>query len=86
MIERLGLESAVTLQTEFIPDEDVEIYLKAADVCVLPYTEVFQSGVLFLAYRFGLPVVATDVGSLRDDVIEGRTGFISRRQDPADLA
>ena len=39
-----------------------------------------------LRYSFGLPVVASDVGSLRDDVIDGKTGFLSRPQDPEDLA
>ena len=38
---------------------------------MLPYTHIFQSGVLFLGYSFGLPVIASDVGSLREDVIEG---------------
>jgi len=71
---------------EHIPDSEVEMYFKAADVLVLPYTHVFQSGVMFLGYSFGLPVIATDVGSLRDDVIEGRTGFLCRPSDPADLA
>jgi D-inositol-3-phosphate glycosyltransferase len=60
----------------YIPDEDIEIYFKAADVLVLPYTEIFQSGVLFLGYHFGLPVIAADVGSLRTDIVEGTTGFI----------
>jgi D-inositol-3-phosphate glycosyltransferase len=71
---------------EYIPDEDAEIYFKAADVLVLPYTEIFQSGVLVMGYGFGLPVIASDVGSLRDDVIEGTTGFICKPRDPADLA
>jgi glycosyltransferase involved in cell wall biosynthesis len=71
---------------EFIPDDDIEIYCKAADVLVLPYTEIFQSGILFLAYTFGLPVIASDVGSFRKDVVEGKTGFICRPRDSADLA
>jgi glycosyltransferase involved in cell wall biosynthesis len=71
---------------EFIPDEDTELYFKAADVLALPYTEIFQSGVLFLAYTFGLPVVVTDVGSFREDIVEGETGFICRPRDAADLA
>ncbi|MGA9587850.1 MAG: glycosyltransferase, partial [Terracidiphilus sp.] len=50
------------------------------------YKEIFQSGVLFLAYRFGLPVVATDVGSFREDIIEGSTGFLATSGEPADLA
>ena len=71
---------------EYIPDSEIELYFKAADVLVLPYREIFQSGILFLAYRFGLPVVAADVGSLRETIIEGRTGFLCRPLDPGDLA
>jgi D-inositol-3-phosphate glycosyltransferase len=76
----------VIQRTEHIPDSEVEMYFKAADVLVLPYTHVFQSGVMFLGYSFGLPVIATDVGSLRDDIIEGRTGFLCGPSDPVDLA
>jgi len=71
---------------EYIPDEETELYFKAADVLVLPYTEVSQSGVLFLGYNFGLPVVASDVGSLRDDIVEGTTGFLCKPSDADDLA
>jgi len=71
---------------EFIADEETELYLKAADVLVLPYKEIFQSGVLFLAYSFGLPVVAADVGSFREEIIEGQTGFMSQSCEPVDLA
>jgi len=76
----------VIRKIEFIPDQDTELYFKAADVLALPYTQVSQSGVLFLAYSFGLPVVATDVGSLQDDIVEGRNGFLCRPNDPGDLA
>lgn len=76
----------IILKTHFIPDEEMEIYLKAADVLVLPYKEIFQSGVLFLGYSFGLPVVATDVGSFREEIVEGRTGFLCKPADPVDLA
>jgi D-inositol-3-phosphate glycosyltransferase len=79
-------QQTVILRIQFIPDEEMELYLKGADVLVLPYKEIFQSGVLFLAYSFGLPVVATDVGSFREDVIEGRTGFLCKPGDPVELA
>jgi len=71
---------------EFVPDEQTELYFKAADITVLPYTEVFQSGVLFLAYSFGLPVIASDVGSFRDDIIPGRTGFLCPSCEASDLS
>jgi glycosyltransferase involved in cell wall biosynthesis len=71
---------------EFVPDEETELYFKASDALVLPYRYIFQSGVLVLGYNFGLPVLAADVGSLREDVAEGRTGFVFKPEDPADLA
>ena len=44
----------ILLRAEYIPDEETELYFKAADVLVLPYRHIYQSGVLFLGYSFGL--------------------------------
>ncbi len=85
-ITRLGIKERIVRRIEYVPDEQTELYFKAADVLMLPYTRIFQSGVLFLGYAFGLPVIATDVGSLRDDIVEGETGFLCRAEDPDDLA
>lgn len=79
-------DGRVLLRADYIPDDETELYFKAADVLVLPYRHVYQSGVLFLGYSFGLPVLAADVGSLRDEIVEGKTGFVFRPEDPADLA
>lgn len=85
-IARTGIREHVIERIEFIPDERVELYFKAADVLVLPYADIFQSGLPFLAYSFGLPIIATDVGSMREVIIEGKTGFVCRAKDPSDLA
>ena len=84
-ISSSGVSDRITQRIEYVPDEQTELYFKAADVLVLPYTHIFQSGVLFLGYSFGLPVIAADVGSLKDEIVEGRTGFVSRPQDSSDL-
>jgi glycosyltransferase involved in cell wall biosynthesis len=76
----------VLVRADFVPDGETEIYFKGADVLVLPYRHVYQSGVLFLGHSFGLPALAADVGSLKDDIVEGKTGFVFRPEDPADLA
>jgi glycosyltransferase involved in cell wall biosynthesis len=85
-INRCGLSDRIVQRIEYIPDEQTETYFKAADVLVLPYTHIFQSGVLFLGYGFGLPVIAADVGSLREEIVEGETGFVFKRGDSAALA
>ena len=76
----------ILLRTDYIPDEETEVYFKAADVLALPYRHIYQSGVLFLGYSFGLPALVADVGSLKEEVVEGKTGFVFRPEDPNDLA
>jgi glycosyltransferase involved in cell wall biosynthesis len=75
----------ILLRPDFIPDDETEVYFKATDVAVLPYRHIYQSGVLFLAHSFGLPVIAADVGSLKDEIVEGKTGFVFIAEDEVDL-
>jgi glycosyltransferase involved in cell wall biosynthesis len=81
-----GIGRRTIERIEYVPDEETELFFKAADVLVLPYTHVFQSGVLFLGYSFGLPAIAADVGTLKEEVIEGETGFVFKPRDSSDLA
>jgi glycosyltransferase involved in cell wall biosynthesis len=81
-----GLQDFVRAEGRFIRDDEVELFFKAADVCALPYVAIDQSGVLFMAYLYGTPVIVTDVGSLRDDVLPGKTGFVCRPRDAGHLA
>jgi D-inositol-3-phosphate glycosyltransferase len=85
-VSRIDGAGRVISKIEFIPDADVEKYFKAADVLALPYKEIFQSGVMFLAFSFGLPVIAADVGSFKEEIIENRTGFLCNPSDPVDFA
>jgi D-inositol-3-phosphate glycosyltransferase len=84
-INRSPARAKMILKIEYVPDAEMEVYFKAADVLVLPYKHIFQSGVLFLGYSFGLPVIASDVGSLKEEILEGRTGFIFQPNEVADL-
>lgn len=86
IIKENNLEGYIIEKIGFVPDRDVEVYFKAADILILPYRYIFQSGVLFLAYNFGLPVIATDVGSLREYIINDNTGLVCKPEDPDDLA
>ncbi len=83
-----GIGDRVIEKIECVPDETTELYFKAADVLILPYAHTFQSqsGVLYLGYSFGLPSIAADVGDLKEDIIEGKSGFLFKQGDSSDLA
>lgn len=66
----------ITAKNGFIEDSKLQLYFKSADVTVLPYLEASQSGVLFLSYSYGIPVIAPDMGGFSTDVIEGKTGYL----------
>jgi D-inositol-3-phosphate glycosyltransferase len=85
-MKRDRVAERVIVKIEYVPDDETELYFKAADVLVLPYTNVFQSGVLFLAYSFGLPCVAADVGNLKEEIVAGQAGVVFKSQDSSDLA
>ena len=86
MIRETGTDADVTLVDGYLPDDEVEPYFAAADLCVLPYESATQSGVIQIAYSFGLPVIATDVGGLPEVVLDGRTGFVVPPKDVKALA
>lgn len=75
MGERLTWEDA------FLSETRVSELLSAADVVVMPYRHIDQSGVLFAALRHGVPLVAFDVGSFREYLPEG----VGRVVPPGDL-
>ena len=77
-IARLGIENDVVMCDRFVPDDEVRYFFSAAEALVLPYRTATQSGVTQIAYKFDLPMVATDVGGLPEIVLDGRTGIICR--------
>lgn len=77
-IERLELQEDVVLHDRFVADEAVKNYFSAADFLVLPYRTATQSGVTQIAYRFGVPMVVTEVGGLPEIVPDGRAGIVCR--------
>jgi glycosyltransferase involved in cell wall biosynthesis len=62
----------------FVADEVMESLFKTAGMVVLPYRHIDQSGVLFQALRYGVPIVASRVGQFESYV----TSEVGELADP----
>lgn len=67
----------LSLINRWISEEEIGDFFSSADLVVTPYVEASQSGVIATAYAAGIPVVATPVGGLSDQVVSGETGFVA---------
>ena len=76
---RLELQCRVTsgaqLHNKYVSDEEFDRWIVAADTVVLPYREIWSSGVLERAKLYGRPVIATDVGGIGDQAPPGTLFF-----------
>lgn len=74
----------IRLHLGFVPDEDVQLFFRAADFVVLPYREVLTSGAAILALSFGRPLVVPRLGCLTD--LADGCAVSYEAQDPFGLA
>jgi len=86
LVARSPLRANIRVFNDYIPDERVPWFFSAADACVLPYRSATQSGITSIAYHFDLPVIATDVGGLAEDVGGRGTGLVAGPPDPESIA
>ncbi len=70
------LDQRVHLFNHYISDDEVTLYFSASDVCVLSYKSATQSGITSISHHFNLPIIATDVGGLKETITHGETGLI----------
>ena len=54
------------LQANFIPSDQMHLYFSAADVVVLPFTNILTSGSLILAMSYGKPIIAPCQGGIQE--------------------
>lgn len=78
-------QGRVRFVPRFVPDVELPAYFRRADVVVLPYREIDQSGVLYTALAFGKPLVLTNVGGF-PEVAERGAARLVPPEDPAALA
>jgi glycosyltransferase involved in cell wall biosynthesis/2-polyprenyl-3-methyl-5-hydroxy-6-metoxy-1,4-benzoquinol methylase len=83
--QRCEAHPAILPRFAAVPDDDLQVYLNAADVVVLPHRRVLNSGGLMMAWSFARPVIASRTGCVAGQVHD-RLGLTFDPQDDADLA
>lgn len=63
---KAGDRSDIQTVLEFIPSEKVDLYMNAADIVVLPYSDIFTSGSAILAMSFGNPLIVPSLDTLKE--------------------
>lgn len=81
-----GLNTIVQTDFRYIPDEEVAEYYSKADLVVLPYREIYQSGVLLLTMSYGKPVLCSDLQPFREVIRHDKNGFLFESENIEDLS
>lgn len=76
LIDQSKAKDRIHLFNHYISDEEVSVYFSAADVCILPYKSATQSGITSISNHYTLPIIATDVGGLKETIEHLKTGII----------
>lgn len=73
--ETIAKISHVELVNRYIDDNEIPgLFLKPKTILVLPYKDATQSGVTPLAFQFLTPVIASDIGGLKEQLFDGNVG------------
>ena len=64
--EKIKNNDSITLENKYIKDEQIQIYFKAADIIVLPFENIENSGSIILAMGFKKVIIAPNIGVIPD--------------------
>ena len=82
IIDTLPGKERVHLFPDYIRDSEVKKFFSVADAAVLPYRSATQSGISAIACHFGVPMIVTDVGGLKDTIGGRGTGIVAPEASP----
>jgi glycosyltransferase involved in cell wall biosynthesis len=80
---RAAAPPGVRFVERFVSEGEAAALFRRADLAVLPYREIDQSGVLFTALGFGVPLVLTAVGGFPEIADAGAATLVAPGDAPA---
>lgn len=84
--EKSPVRDRILWKDEYLPEDEMGLWLAACDAVVLPYRKVSASAIAARAIGARRPIAASAVGGLRETVQPGVTGELFEPGDAAGLA
>jgi len=86
IIKQSAVQDRINFHFNYIQANEVAEYLISSDVVILPYKNIDHSGIVHLAYSFGKPIIATNVGDFKESIEQGKSGYILNKNNAECLA
>lgn len=86
VVDECALGGRVRIDARHIPDEDAPSYYRSANLVVVPYHTIYESGVTIMAQTLGVPVLASDLPPLVEATDHGRCGLLFDSKDAPALS
>jgi len=85
LVDLASNDKRISLHIKYIPDEEIQIFMNAADIVVLPFAKILTSSTANLAMSFARPLIVPRMGCL-PELIEPDSGWLFEPNDAESLS
>ena len=79
-------DKRIILFDKYISEKDIPVFFGAADYSIYPYRYISNSGVLFLSLTFGIPVIISNKGGVKEIIkLEPESGILINNPTPENI-
>jgi glycosyltransferase involved in cell wall biosynthesis len=86
LIKELNIENVVETNFRYISNDEVVSFYSKANLVILPYIEIYQSGVLLMTMSYGRAVLCSNLEAFKEIIIDKENGFLFQNKNKNDLA
>lgn len=85
-IQQIGIGDRVRIDAGHVPDDKTPDYYRAANLVVMPYHQIYESGVAIMSMSMARAALVSDLEPLTEKIIDGVTGLVFPEGDESALA
>lgn len=76
-VDKIKSNNQIKVINRYILDTEIdELFRVDNTVLIIPYKDATQSGVVSIAYEYMVPIIASDTGGLREQLMDGNAGVL----------